>query len=177
MSEREVNDDRILIIDDDQSTLSLLQLILEKAGLKSVRCVEDPRLAVHAFTEFNPDLVMLDLAMPQIDGFGVLETLRKNMDPDDFRPVIIVTGESAPEAKERALSSGANDYVDKPFVAKEIYLRVNNLLRTRRLHLQLKESNLHLEETVAERTRDLMQAMKDLRDTQQQVVQQERLRA
>jgi signal transduction histidine kinase len=155
----------------------LLQVILERAGLQKIRCVSDPRKALKEFREFAPDLVLLDLAMPEVDGFSVLNQLKEAIPPDDFRPVVVITGDQSPEAKERALSSGATDFLGKPFLAKEIALRVNNVLQTRRLHLQLKAANAGLEETVHERTRDLIGAMKELHETQRQIIQQERLHA
>jgi signal transduction histidine kinase len=121
--------------------------------------------------------VLLDLHMPYIDGFAVLENLRREQREGDFLPVLVLTADVTPQAKLRALASGATDFLTKPFDKSEVLLRVENLLRTRQLHLQVQAQNEALEEMVQRRTGELQQALTKLQETQQQVVQQERLHA
>ncbi len=93
--------------------------------------------------------------MPHLDGFAPLDRLKVMTDGGTYLPVIVLTADFTREAKQRALSLGANDFLTKPFDATEVLLRIHNMLETRFLHLQLREQNLALEDRVRERTRDL----------------------
>jgi signal transduction histidine kinase len=170
-------DQEILIVDDETSNLDLLQSILARSGFKNVNCVSDPCLALQAFIEQPPDLVLLDLSMPKLDGFAIMHELQSLLPPDSYLPILVITGDRADATKEKALASGATDFVAKPFNPREIVLRVRILLEARYNHTQLQDAKHRLEDTVQERTRDLVHAMEELKEAQRHVVQQERLRA
>ena len=146
---------RILIIDDQPANVMLLEAILEDAQFVSCRSVLDSRQALPTFIDYLPDLVLLDLQMPYLDGFAVLKQLQACLSADDFLPVLVLTADITSEAKRRALSEGAMDFLTKPFDATEVILRIKNLLRTRFLHLQLHGQNQLLDQKVRERTVEL----------------------
>lgn len=167
---------RILIVDDEEANVTLLAFILQREGYPEVRTTTDSRQVAAIFPEFKPDLVLLDLSMPYLDGFGVMEVLRAGQG-DAFLPILMLTADVSPATKRRALASGANDFLTKPFENEEVVLRCKNLLHARRLHLELQDQNHVLEEKVRQRTHDLEQTMAELKATQHKNVQQERLRA
>jgi two-component system NtrC family sensor kinase len=173
-----LKDSRILIVDDQKANLTALTAVLEFAGCENIRCLNDSREVYAAFGEFGPDLILLDLHMPHLDGLAVLDQLSNLIPKDDYLPVLVLTGDSSSEAKERALSHGASDFLSKPLNHTEVELRVRNLLQTRWLHLQLKEQNVSLEQQVRETTslaEELAQANQRLRQTQGQLVQSEKM--
>lgn len=149
---------RILIIDDEERNVNVLTRMLASAGYESVRGLSDSTQAVEAVREFNPDLILLDLTMPVMDGFAVLEGLKPLTPPGTYLPILILTGDIRFEARQRALSSGAKDFLLKPFDMTEVLLRIRNLLETRHLNLLLHEQNQNLEVRVASRTRELEEA-------------------
>jgi putative two-component system response regulator len=146
---------RILVIDDEDLNLQLLEGILGNAGYRAVCCSAESRQALAMFREFRPDVILLDLHMPGLDGFGVLHALRQELEADNNLPVIMLTGDSRTEIRQRALAGGARDFLLKPFDGIEVLLRIGNLLETRFLHLELKEQNRQLEGMVLARTRQL----------------------
>jgi len=148
---------RILIVDDEPTNTSLLEALLTRWGYEQVRSVNDPREAVAAYREFKPDLLMLDLHMPFVDGFEVMHQLEE-VDDGVRVPIIVLTADASRETKRRALASGGQDFVTKPFDADEVKLRIANLLRTRRLEVAAEENRRLLEERVAERTAQLEEA-------------------
>jgi PAS domain S-box-containing protein len=170
-------DAKILLVDDSKTVLNVLSKIFRDAGYAHLLTESDPRNAVPQFLQFQPDLVLLDLIMPELDGIGVLQEMRSHIPEGDFLPVLVLSSDTTPEAREKALSLGAKDFLNKSLDHTETLLRVKNLLETRFLHLQLQNQNQLLEEKVKERTRELKAALIRLRQTQQQIIQQERLRA
>jgi cyclic di-GMP phosphodiesterase len=146
---------RILIVDDQPSNVMLLEGILQEEDFTSYRSITDSREVIPAYMEYLPDLVLLDLQMPYLDGFAVMKQLQACIAPTDFLPILVLTADITPEAKRRALSEGALDFLTKPFDATEVVLRIKNLLQTRFLHLQLQKQNEALDEKVRERTADL----------------------
>ncbi len=167
----ELNPDaRLLIVDDNVANVSLLQNILNRLGFRQIETLTDSREAIGRVEQFRPDLIILDLNMPHLDGFGVMQQLGKLISRENFLPVLVITADVTGETKRKALSAGANDLLTKPFNSSEVFMRIRNLLQIRFLHLQLQEQNQTLETKVAERTREL-------REMQQQIVAQERLRA
>ncbi|HLA15052.1 MAG TPA: response regulator, partial [Gemmatimonadaceae bacterium] len=100
---------RILIIDDRQANIELLRRILHNAGFVSVNCTTDPRTGVELVQTWDPDLVLLDLQMPGLDGFGVLEAIRPQLTDGSYLPVLMLTADSSAETKRRALASGVKD--------------------------------------------------------------------
>jgi putative two-component system response regulator len=132
-----LTDARILVVDDERVNVVLLERILEQDGYRNVKSTTDATAAVALYEEFEPDLVLLDLHMPKLDGFGVMEQLAARLPGDAFLPILILTADIRPEVKRRALSAGAKDFVTKPFDRTEVLLRIQNLLETRFLHLRL----------------------------------------
>lgn len=155
---RDSTDARILIVDDEVANVDVLTRMLKAAGYADVRGITDPTQVVPMLHEFRPDLILLDLQMPVMDGFAVLEQLAPLVPRDAYLPVLILTGDMRSEARQRALSSGAKDFLSKPFEMTEVLLRIRNLLETRFLYLLLYQQNENLEGRVAERTRELEEA-------------------
>jgi len=143
----------ILLIDDNQVNLTLLGRVLEMVGVTDVRVVSNPLEAEAVFAERRPDLVLLDLHMPHLDGFGVMERFQAHIAGDDFIPIIVVTADSSNEARERALAAGAKDFVTKPINVTEVVLRVANLLESRALYKGLRQHNAELAAELLERDR------------------------
>ena len=168
---------RVLIIDDEPANVALLEIMLQNTREYETRSSTDAREALALVKEFSPDLILLDLNMPHLDGFKVMEGLRDMLPPGGYLPVLVLTADATRETKRRALAGGAHDFLTKPFENQEVLLRCRNLLQTRALHLALQRQNSLLEETVRERTRALEQTLTELRTAQGQQVQQERLRA
>ena len=159
MQEDAIKRARILIVDDQEPNVRLLEGILQRmidpAGLRSTT---DPREVITLYTEFQPDLILLDLHMPHIDGFKVMEELKPLIPAVVYLPILVITADVSPEAKQRALTGGAKDFLTKPFDPIEVLLRINNLLETRFLHRELQNQNQILEERVRERTQELEDA-------------------
>ncbi len=146
---------RILIVDDELDNVVLLRRILEPAGYTEIRHTTDPTEVPDLLDEYDPDLVLLDLLMPRMDGHEVLAAVREGAPAGEYRPVLVLTSDSTRDAKRRALSGGARDYLTKPLSPSEVRSRVRNLLETRVLYRELQDQNVHLEERVRERTLEL----------------------
>jgi putative two-component system response regulator len=131
-------DARILIVDDERVNVILLERILEQDGYTNVKSTTKPDQAIALYDEFEPDLILLDLHMPGLDGFAVMERLEDRIAGDTFLPILILTADIRPEVKRRALAAGAKDFVTKPFDRTEVLLRIQNLLETRFLHMRLR---------------------------------------
>ena len=149
---------RILMVDDEQANLDLLRRILEPVGFKNLEGTVDPFQVLPLCRQRQPDLVLLDIAMPGKNGFEVLAEIREQMEEEEYLPVLVLTSDHSPETKRRSLSAGAQDFLTKPLSPAEVRLRVRNLLETRFLHLALRDHNRHLEERVRERTAELEEA-------------------
>jgi DNA-binding response OmpR family regulator len=130
MTAPSTTDAGILIVDDQEANLRLLERILEWGGYRRRLSIGDSRQALAAFQEFQPDLVLLDLMMPFLDGVGVIEQLRP-LTAGDYLPILVLTADGTSEAKRRALNAGAKDFLTKPLDAVEVLLRIKNLLETR----------------------------------------------
>jgi len=122
---------KILIVDDQQADIQLLELVLRGAGYTRMTSTSDPRAVCALHRENHYDLILLDLQMPGMDGFEVMEEL-KAIETDGYLSVLAVTAE--PDHKLRALQCGAKDFVSKPFDLAEVLMRVHNLLEVRLLH-------------------------------------------
>ncbi len=145
-------DAKILVLDDQEINTRLLQNILVREGYCNVTCTNDPRELLPLYHDLQPDLILLDLHMPHLTGFDVMEQLAQVMGDDDYIPILVLTADNNPSARYRALSCGAMDFITKPFNLSEVLLRAHNFLQTRQLHLQLKLRNSLLEARVRERT-------------------------
>jgi putative two-component system response regulator len=155
---RTAPDATILIVDDEPPNLALLERVLQDAGYRRVVGTTDPREALTLFTARRPDLVLLDLHMPVLDGFGVLRALEATQTEDSFLPVLVLTADVTVATKHRALQSGATDFLTKPFDVTEVVLRIGNLLATRRLHLEFVDRTQALATEVSQRTEDVAAA-------------------
>ena len=162
---------RLLVVDDDPAMVMFLQGLLERAGYARVLTTTDPREASALFDVIRPDLVLLDLHMPQLDGFAVLQALRPKIPPPNYLPILMLTGSDSPDAKRRALFCGAKDFLTKPFDPLELLLRLHNLLEARFIHLKLREQNETLVEQVTERAGQLLDAQNDTIERLAQVVE------
>jgi putative two-component system response regulator len=152
---------KIIVIDDEPVNVALLEAMLAEGGYTRVKTVTDSRLALDTCLSFEPDLVLLDLMMPHVDGFTILESLRAAAG-EAFLPVMIITADVNDTTKLRALRAGATDFLLKPFDHLEVLLRMNNLLETRRLHLQLDTQLAAYADAVRERTSELREAQLQL---------------
>jgi putative two-component system response regulator len=169
--------DRILIVDDEPANVLMLEQLLELAGYTNVRSTSDPRQVEALYSAFMPDLILLDLHMPVLDGFAVMEGLGRLMGGEEYVPILVLTADAAHTTRRAALQGGAQDFVTKPFDHIEVLARVANLLSTRSLHVQLRRHNDSLEQTVRERTAELEQAIhrlevagEDLRVAQEETI-------
>ena len=137
---------RILVVDDEEANVDLLVGLLGDEGYTSIWSTRDAREALPLFREVRPDLVLLDLHMPHIDGFDVLRSIVGETPPGGYVPVLVLTADVTQEAKELALSTGARDFLVKPLDVTETLLRIRNLLETRLLHRQQAEARRGAEE-------------------------------
>jgi putative two-component system response regulator len=143
----------VLIVDDQDSCVLLLERMLRGAGYDCVSSTTNPVEVVDLHREHHYDLILLDLQMPVLDGFGVMEQL-KELDPDGYLPVLVITAQ--PDHKLRALQSGAKDFISKlPFDRAEVLLRVANMLEIQLLNRELLGHNDLLQLAVFERTAEL----------------------
>ncbi len=155
---------RILVVDDDGANVMLLERLLERWGYTNVTTTTDSRRVVALCMTVQPDLVLLDLHMPEPDGFELMELLAPWTAAQGYLPILVLTADPSETAKERALSFGAKDFLIKPLEATDVRLRVKNLLQTRRLHVELQHQNARLEERVQARTSDLEQSRFEILD-------------
>ncbi|MBW3628880.1 MAG: response regulator [Gemmatimonadetes bacterium] len=146
---------KILIVDDEAANLLVLSRVLERAGCTDFQSTTSPVEALAMYRQFRPDLMLLDMRMPGMDGSEVLARLRDVRAERALHPVVVLTGDPSTEARQHALAAGASDFVAKPFDFSEVLLRMGNLLEVRRLYIQQKEHNESLERVVAARTAEL----------------------
>jgi PAS domain S-box-containing protein len=145
----------ILIVDDQSANVVLLEQLLAEAGYTNTSSTMDPTEVCRLHRKNCYDLILLDLQMPKMDGFQVMEALKTN-DEDDYLPVIVLTAQ--PGHKLRALQAGAKDFISKPFDLLEVKTRIYNMLEVRLLYKRLENYNRLLEETVQERTAELRES-------------------
>jgi putative two-component system response regulator len=145
---------RILIVDDESTNVDLLKRLLGRAGFTRLDSTTDSRQAGEMFERLGPDLVLVDLHMPHMDGLQVIDELTR-LGHATYLPILMLTGDIAPEARREALSRGAKDFVNKPFHADEVLLRIRTLLETRFLYLKIQSQNQALEAKVRDRTEEL----------------------
>lgn len=155
LTEQDILNASILIVDDQQANVALLEQLLSEAGYTNVSSTMNP-VEVSALHRKNYyDLILLDLQMPEMDGFQVMEVLKTN-DQEGYLPVIVLTAQ--PGHKLRALQTGAKDFISKPFDLIEVKTRIHNMLEVRLLYKKLENYNKILEQTVAERTAELRES-------------------
>jgi serine phosphatase RsbU (regulator of sigma subunit) len=147
VSSADILNARILVVDDQAANVCLIEGMLRVAGYTSVQSTTDPNEVCDLYRRNRYGLILLDLQMPGMDGFQVMEGL-KEIEGDGYLPVLVITAQ--PGHKLRALEAGAKDFVSKPFDLAELRARVHNILEVRLLHLDMKKCNQALEETVRE---------------------------
>jgi cyclic di-GMP phosphodiesterase len=145
---------RILIVDDESNNIDLLKRLLARSGFTRIESTVDPRQVASLYVKFRPDLILLDLHMPYMDGLEVMDELNQIAEAS-YLPILMLTGDVSPESRREALSRGAKDFLNKPFQHDEVLLRIGTLLETRFLYLQIQGQNQMLEAKVRERTREL----------------------
>lgn len=145
---------RILIVDDEPANLKLLDKMLRAAGYEQLVLISDPRTVLEAYREGPVDLILLDINMPHLDGFAVLEQLQALDDPL-LPPVVILTAQHDRATLLRALTAGARDFIGKPFDRFELLARVRNLLDVHLAQRLLKARKDELEAEVKARTHEL----------------------
>ncbi len=171
LPDRPSQDARILIVDDEEPNIRLLKQILGTVGYECIESTTDPRQVVDLYRTFQPDLILLDIKMPYLDGHQVLEQLQETVPEDEYLPVLVLTSDGSTPTKQRALSNGANDFLTKPFGTVEVRLRVRNLLETRFLHTSLREHNRLLEQRVATRTTELLKRTDELEEARVEILE------
>lgn len=161
MSTDDISGCCILIVDDEQPVVDLLNDILHSSGYHNLVSTTDSRRALALHRDHNPDLIVLDLHMPQLCGAEILSELR-SASARTYLPIVVLTGDLTAESKRRALSIGATDFLVKPFDSTEVLLRIENLLLSRVLHKELRRHNDTLEQRVRERTLQLAEAQVEI---------------
>jgi len=163
LSDEDFHNSKILIVDDDPRNTLLLVHMLEDEGYQSLVVVNDSKKALDLYFEIHPDLVLLDLYMPPPDGFEIMRQLMER-DSGSYVPILVLTALRDDQTRLRALSSGAKDFINKPFDLMEARIRIKNLLEMRLLHQKALDQNYNLEKKVKARTAELEQTMKELSD-------------
>ncbi|MBA4151808.1 MAG: two-component system response regulator [Acinetobacter sp.] len=128
---------RILVIDDEPANVELLEQLLYREGFNNVISTTESERALSIFHAFKPDLILLDLRMPKVDGFSLLTSLGEHRTAQVFLPVIVLTADVTRETKHKALAMGATDFLTKPFDTVEVMLRIWNLLETNLLYKKI----------------------------------------
>lgn len=131
----QIYEGKILIIDDEPANVMVLEQTLMQDGYKSIKSITDPKEALESYKIFQPDLILLDLNMPQIDGFQVMEQI-KEADPSNKVSIMVLTAQINQGVRLRALSAGARDFLTKPFDILEVSLRIKNVLEISLLYSQ-----------------------------------------
>lgn len=164
-----IKDATIFLVDDEEVNVKLLHAILTSAGYKNLITTVDPREVLDIYRDNDVDLILLDINMPYMDGYEVMEQLN-DFETDRLPPIMMLTAQSIQEFRQRALDNGARDYVTKPFDANELLSRVRNLLEVQLAHKVIRNQNEFLEQRVQERTEQLKRAHHELHQSRLQVV-------
>lgn len=158
----DLTNSKILIVDDQEANVRILESLLDIKGFKQVKSTTDSLQVENLVQSFSPDVLLLDLMMPNLSGFEVMKRLREKETGSHFMPILVLTADSTKESKQQALQVGATDFLTKPFDFTEVLLRINNLLMISHLMGSLKGQNESLEEKVKERTVELEQKNQEL---------------
>ena len=147
-------DARVIVVDDNPANVSALVSVLGDAGLRNIACATNPRAGLDLASISDPDVILLDLHMPGLDGYGVLEELVATSGGSGHFPVVVVMGDTTPDTLHRALSLGARDFLATPLDPIEVVLRVRNMLENRFLHNALQDQNFALNDELDEMKED-----------------------
>ena len=159
-----LRDARVLLVDDQELNLRVLKQVLERAGLRNITMTQDPYAVAPLVALHMPDLIVVDLHMPGLDGWGVMQSLKPQLDAAGYLPILVLTADVTDEARRRALESGARDFLTKPIDSIEVILRVHNQLDTRMRYLEVVRRNVDLEQRVRERTAQVEAAQLETRE-------------
>jgi putative two-component system response regulator len=162
-------DARILVVDDQRINLEFAAHVLREAGYTNFETIEDPADVIPNVKANGVDLILCDLRMPRLDGYGVMKALKEVIPSNSYVPIVIITADVSIEARQRALSLGAKDFLVKPLDPTEMVLRIANLLETRSLHLRLQARSERLEDIVVQRTRALSEALERVKAVQEEL--------
>lgn len=152
---------KIMVVDDNPTNVFLLEKILHIEGYYNINSETDSRMVMSTVDSYHPDLLLLDLKMPHIDGFEILQAMRER-NTEDIIPIIVITAQNDKENRLKAFSLGANDFIGKPFDQIEVLTRIRNFLEIRILHSRVRKSNNDLEQKVIERTKALSDLQTEL---------------
>lgn len=155
-------DAKVLIVDDKDANVSVLEDLLRMQGYKNIYSTTDSRTVLELYHTLNPDILLLDLMMPYLSGYEVMEQLKSVIPADEYFPILVLTADISREVKLRVLAAGATDFLSKPFDLIEVGLRIKNMIFTRSLYLKLENQNINLENKVRERTKELEENNKEL---------------
>ncbi|CAK0772808.1 putative two-component system response regulator [Azospirillaceae bacterium] len=147
---------RILIVDDNPANVELLQMMLNVAGYENIWTTTDSREVKSLYQQWRFDIILLDIRMPHLDGFQVMEQMAE-VTSEDYLPILVLSAQSDLNTRNRALGAGAKDFITKPFDQIEMLNRVNNILEVRQLYNERRRQTEILEQRVQDRTRDLEQ--------------------
>lgn len=161
VGENQILNAKILIVDDQLLNTKILQSILKVAGYHHITTLNDSKRAVAAYQEIKPDLFILDLSMPEVNGFDIMRDLQA-LNLDTYLPILVISNEESQAVRYQALESGAKDFLNKPYDRIEVLKRIHNLIEVRMLHNEIKDQNLILEQKVRERTQELYDSQVDV---------------
>ncbi len=150
-----LSNSRILIVDDTAANVEVLESLLILEGYENIATTTDSREVLELYLKFEPDLILLDLMMPYMSGFEVMEQLSRLLNEQIYLPILVLTADASDAIKKKALSAGASDFLSKPIDLMEVSLRIKNLLYTNYLYSQVRNQNMVLEDKVKERTKEL----------------------
>ena len=169
----EISDDLksacILAVDDELPNVKLLERMLAAKGFSHVLSTQDPREVLGLVQKHDIDLILLDINMPHMDGYQVMEQLQASF-PNDLPPILVLTAQHDQDFRQRALDNGARDYVTKPFDVDELFSRVKNLLEVHQANKYMNQQNTILDERVRQRTKELEWAHEQLHNSRLQIV-------
>lgn len=168
---------RILIVEDSESSLIPLMRLLEKEGYAKCTGHTDPRKGMAEFIADPPHLLLLDWHMDSLSGGDFLNEVKKHVPQEQMPPVLVMTGDTDVDIKRLALKAGATDFLVKPLDFTEVLLRIRNFLHMRTLYRRVQSENVRLEKKVRVRTLELKQSIVQLKESQGQIIEQERLHA
>lgn len=155
---------KILLIDDQQANIDILQDFLEMQGYTNIETTNDPRKVAKLIIDLEPDIILLDLQMPYLSGFDIMEQMKSIVQPSTYLPILVLTADVTLETKRKALLSGASDFLSKPFDLIELKARVNTHLQIRYKNEQINEYATKLEKLIATKDKFFSIIAHDLRN-------------
>lgn len=161
VTDNDILNAKILIVDDQLLSVRLLVGILHNAGYKNIHFTTDSTKAVPLYTKLRPDILLLDLNMPLMNGFQVMEKLRA-VKYETYLPILIISSVDSNESRYRALEIGGKDFIIKPYERVDVLIRIKNMIEVRLLHNQTIDQSRLLEQKVLERTGELYETQKDV---------------